>query len=118
MSTVGPLSDITEAEKQKFRPLYVQLMTLQISEKDVLAILGGDEKMAKKFQNYTAMMIQLLKPKQPNDVIKEPVERREMLVKQKIQRDAAMVAPRAESPERLQPTTEVNSTSRPMGLKC
>ncbi len=116
MSSAGPLSDITEVEKQKFRPLYVQLMTLQISEKDVLAILGGDEKTAKRFQDYTAMMIQLLKPKQSNDVTEESIERREILVKQKIERDAGMVALRADSPERLQPSTEINLQS-PVRLK-
>lgn len=115
MSKPGPLANFTETEKWICRPLYAQYITKALDEDGVLAALGNDPEMYQKFQDYTAIMIDLLKPKPANSKTEEPTERREILVKQIVDRQAAIIASRTEKAD--EKTTHVTGVSF-TNLKC
>lgn len=50
MSIAGAIANFTEAEKQKFRPLYAQYITKQLDDKELLAVFEGDEEKYKNFK--------------------------------------------------------------------
>lgn len=93
MSTNGPTRTFSEAEIQKFKPVFMQLIKKDITWKQAGATIGRDD--FEKFKSYYKISAALLKAKQAHKKIEKNEARKEILHQQNLDLERQIEASRS-----------------------